>query len=137
MPSSSPTLLALDVGDRRIGVAIAHSGVTIASPLLTIQVDGHEHEQVISLAQQYAVQAIVIGLPRNMSGEETLQSASVRNFAKMLQEKGLETVFQDESLTSVAATTALDNSKKAYQRGDVDAVAASLILRDYLEAHYG
>lgn len=131
---ASSQLLALDVGERRIGVAIADPRVRISVPLETIDVDGNEIERIAYLCQRDNVSRIVVGYPRNQSGEATKQTAFVEDFARQL--KFIAPIaFQDESLTSVHATRMLEQSKKRYERGDVDMQAAALILQDYLEEH--
>lgn len=128
-------LIALDVGEKRIGVALADPQVRIAVPLETIDVDGHEVERIAAICGRDNVSTIVVGYPRNQSGEATKQTEFVESFAQQL-EFIAPIVFQDESLTSVEATKILERSKKRYERGDVDMQAAALILQDYLEEHY-
>lgn len=128
--------LALDVGERRIGVARGDSGVRLAYPLETIEVDGGEYDTIVRMQQQSGADTIVVGYPRNQSGEPTAQTRYVEGFVQPLIERGLTVVFQDESLTSVAAEQRLQASGKPYARGDIDALAATLILQDYLELHH-
>lgn len=127
------TYLALDVGEKRIGVALADSSVRIAIAYDTIIVDGTEIEQITRLVGQESVDTIVVGYPRNQSGEPTAQTAYVEAFTEQLQGVGPDIVFQDESLTSVKAEELLARQKQPYSKGDIDALAASLILQDYLE----
>lgn len=130
---SKQSLLALDVGEKRIGVAIADSSVRIAIAYDTIEVDGSEIEQIARLIVDEAINVVVIGYPRNQQGEPTAQTAFVEAFAEKLQDIAPELIFQDESLTSVKAEELLKRQKKPYAKGDIDALAASLILQDYLE----
>ena len=130
--ANSRQILALDVGEKRIGVAIADTGVRIAVPLETIEVDGNELKRIAEICTRDSVATIVVGYPRNQSGEATAQTAYVENFAAQLVDIA-PVEFQDESLTSVEATRILEQSKKQYERGDVDMQAAALILQDYLE----
>lgn len=130
---SKQSLLALDVGEKRIGVAIADSSVRIAIAYDTIEVDGSEIEQIARLIVDEAINVVVIGYPRNQQGEPTGQTAFVEAFAEKLQDIAPELIFQDESLTSVKAEELLKRQKKPYAKGDIDALAASLILQDYLE----
>ena len=127
------TYLALDVGEKRIGVALADSSVRIAIAYDTITVDGTELDQITRLVGQESVDTIVVGYPRNQSGEPTAQTAYVEAFAERLQGIGPNILFQDESLTSVKAEELLARQKQPYSKGDIDALAASLILQDYLE----
>lgn len=129
-------LIALDVGTKRIGVATADSVLPIAVPLATIEVDGSEIEQIKKLAEERSVETIIIGYPRNQSGDSTDQTGISEAFADKL--RGFATVvFQDESLTSVMAEDRLKASGKPYGKGDIDALAAAIILQDYLEIHHG
>ena len=127
-------LLALDVGEKRIGVAIADSAVRIAIAYDTIEVDGTEVEQIARLVGQEDIAVVVVGYPRNQQGEPTAQTAYVESFTEQLEIVAPQIVFQDESLTSVKADELLRRQKKPYAKGDIDALAASLILQDYLEA---
>lgn len=130
-------LMALDVGEKRIGVALADTSVKISIPVETIEVDGSEVEQIAKLVLDESIDTLVVGYPRNQSGAPTKQTEYVENFATQLAEIGPKIVFQDESLTSVHAEELLKARKQAYSKGDIDALAASLILQDYLEARHG
>lgn len=134
----STSLLALDVGEKRIGVALADSAVRIAIAFDTISVDGTEIDQISKIIRLESVDIIVVGYPRNQSGEPTKQTAYVETFVTTLQQHIEQpVVFQDESLTSVHAEERLKASRRPYEKADIDAVAASLILQDYLEQTYG
>lgn len=133
----STSLLALDVGEKRIGVALADSAVRIAIAYDTILVDGTEIEQIARLIGFENIDIVVIGYPRNQSGEPTRQTEYVEKFAEGLKGIAPEIVYQDESLTSVQAEERLKAGGKPYAKGDIDALAASLILQDYLEMTYG
>lgn len=132
--AQSSTYLALDVGEKRIGVAVADSDVQIAIPLETIEVDGREIERIARYVIDEKPDVVVIGYPRNQAGEPTAQTAFVEAFAEKLKDIAPKIVFQDESLTSVLAEKQLQAYGKPYSKGDVDAQAAVLILQDYLEA---
>lgn len=134
---SSQTLICLDVGEKRIGVAVADTGVRIAIPLATVLVDGSEIESIAKIANFENASKIVVGYPRNQSGEATAQTNFVELFTKKLEYLELPIVFQDESLTSVIAEQRLIASKKPYTKGDIDAQAATIILQDYIEANHG
>ena len=134
---SSESMIALDVGEKRIGVAIANGSVAIAIPYDTIEVDGTEISQIAQLIETESVTRIIIGYPRNQSGEATAQTAYVERFADTLKELDVDIEFQDESLTSVHAEDRLKSQKQPYTKGDIDMVAASIILQDYLEQNHG
>lgn len=126
-------LLALDVGERRIGVAQGDTIVRIAVPYDTITRDGDEVVAITQLVIDGQIDRVVVGYPRNQSGEPTKQTEAVEQFVQLLNDLDVEIVYQDESLTSVLAEQHLQKSGKPYAPGDIDALAASIILEDYLE----
>lgn len=133
--SRSQSLVALDVGEKRIGVALADTGVRIAVPYDTVEVDGDELRKIAEIIVREEAETIVVGYPRNQQGEATAQSAYVEDFAARLEDIG-KVVFQDESLTSVTAENRLKSRKKPYAKGDIDKEAAAIFLQDYLEQRY-
>ncbi len=137
MNKKATSLVCLDVGEKRIGVAVADTAVRIAVPFDTIVVDGHEIEAIAEIAVREEADTIVIGYPRNQLGESTAQTNRVEQFAKGLEDIVSTIVFQDESLTSVLAEQQLAAHKKPYTKADIDAHAAAIILQDYLESHDG
>ena len=130
-------ILGLDVGEKRIGVARVDSTTKIALPVGFIEVNGNEWQELNHLANIHNTKFFVIGLPRSNEGNETKQSLYARQFAKTLTEKvqGAKIRFQDESLTSVEAENRLKSRQKKYERGDIDAEAASIILQDFVETY--
>lgn len=134
--SKTDTIVCLDVGEKRIGVAVADTGVKIAVPFETIEVDGNEVAAIAKIVLTEDVNVIVIGYPRNQSGEATAQTQYVETFAEKLKDLAADIVFQDESLTSVIAEQQLSAHNRPFSKGDIDAQAAAIILQDYLEAHY-
>ncbi len=133
MPSRN--FLALDVGERRIGLAMADSQVKIAIPFGWLENDERVVVRITELVLQHDIKTIVVGYPRNQSGEPTQQTEFVESFVEQLADIELDTdiVFQDESLTSVQAEQRLAGRIK--DKGEIDAEAASIILQDYLEAN--
>jgi putative Holliday junction resolvase len=131
--SRNRSYLSLDVGERRIGVAVGDDGVRIAVPFETIEVDGNEIKRIAQLVITENIDVVVIGYPRNQSGEPTAQTAFVESFAGQLADIAPEIVYQDESLTSVLAEQRLKSYGKPFSKGDIDAQAAAMILQDYLE----
>ena len=133
-------ILALDVGTKRIGLAFADTAVRIAVPRGMVPVDGNE---LANIAKNYRLEradCIVSGSPRNNSGEETRQTASVHEFIDTLKAyfkeyEGFEPAvyFQDESYTSIAAEELLKPNRADRKAGAVDAEAATIILQDFLE----
>ena len=134
---SKQSLLCLDVGEKRIGVALADTAVRIAVPFDTITVDGGELQAIADIIVREDTDIIIVGYPRNQQGEATAQSSYVEQFAEQLQDLGPTVVFQDESLTSVMAEQRLKESGRRYEKGDIDMNAAAIILQDYLEEHFG
>jgi putative Holliday junction resolvase len=135
--SSKHTFLALDIGEKRIGVAQADSEVRIAFPLCTVLVDGLEHQRLREIIAEAQPSLLIVGYPRNQQGEPTAQTREVERIAATLDVLKVPIVFQDESLTSVLAEEYLKRHKKSYTKADIDAHAAAIILGDYMEATYG
>ena len=135
--SSRSILVGLDVGEKRIGVSVADLGVRIAIPLETILVDGTEVEAIAKVIASEGAELLVVGYPRNQAGEPTTQTDYVEKFAAQLKPLVPKMVYQDESLTSVIAEQRLKARGGTYQKSDIDAQAAVIILQDYLESHYG
>lgn len=132
---SSQSLVCLDVGEKRIGVAIADTSIRIAVAFDTIVVDGDELNKIAEIVVREDAKTLVVGYPRNQQGETTAQTSYVERFAAQLKDVVDEIVFQDESLTSVMAENRLIDMKKPYTKGDIDAQAAAIILEDYMESH--
>lgn len=127
--------LALDVGEKRIGLAWGDDQVKLASPYGIIEMNENAVTEIEKIANKLKAEVLVIGLPRNSKGEETQQSVYVRDFAKKLEALNLQIVFQDESLTSVEAEKIAQRQKKYRLGQPIDDIAASLILSDYLEGN--
>ena len=130
-------IIALDVGDARIGVAVSDASRMIASPIDTIHRVGFgpDVKKMLAICQQYDTNLILSGLPLNLNGTEGPQAAKVRLFCEQLEKAGLEVYYQDERLTTVTAENALleSNMHRAQRRQNVDKVAAAVILQQYLD----
>ena len=123
--------LGLDIGRKRIGVSRASSLAMLAEPLTTISTAG-SLEKLQELIKQHSVQTLVVGLPRNLGGEDTGQTAWVRDWVDKAKEQiQLPFYWQDEALTSVVAEAEQYAHKKPR---DVDALAAAIILQDFLDS---
>ena len=129
-------LLALDVGEKRVGLALADSSIRIAIPFGYFERSSQIIQQITEVMLQHNINTVVVGYPRNQSGEATKQTEAVEAFADELAKIELDAdlVFQDESLTSVEAERRLG---RVEDKGLIDAEAASIILQDYLEENYG
>ena len=126
-------ILGLDVGTVRTGVARGHTLVGSASPLVVIDMSTGLQDAVRELVETEQAQALVVGLPRNLSSEDTAQTAFVRQqIDSHLKELGLPLYIVDEALTSEKAEAELKARKKPYAKGDVDMLAACYILEDAL-----
>jgi hypothetical protein len=128
-------IIGLDVGTVRIGVARADTATKIAIPDGFINVNGQEISEIQRKLRLYNSNILVMGMPRSNSGNQTAQSEFVKQFARKVAATipGLKIYFQDESLTSVEAERRLKARKNNYQKGEIDAESASIILQDFIE----
>ena len=131
-------VLGLDVGDRRIGVALSDETGLLASPLSTLQRVGPRRDlkAIAALVREHGAGEVVVGLPYNLDGTIGPQAEKVRAFAEGLKPLVRMPVrFWDERLTSVEAERILSERNVPWQRrkGLVDQVAAVLILQEYLD----
>lgn len=138
---TSGALLGLDVGSVRIGVSFAPAGLSIAQPLATIHYgddDGSSAcEQIRALVAQHGVAMVVSGWPRSLDGLTTAQTAFVEEFvAKLKAALDVPVELQDEALTSRQAEDELKSRGKPFSKEDVDALAATYILQDYLNERH-
>lgn len=134
MQSPPKQLLALDVGEKRIGVALANTVARLAKPFTTLINSDHIMADLQQLVQAENVQAVIVGLPRGVEGQETAQTRAVRAFGEQIAIYTEVPLFwQDEALTSVKANLELNSRRKASTKADVDALAATYILEDFLK----
>lgn len=132
----SQVLLGLDVGQKRIGVAIGNTEVALASPLTTLDHTDTIYSTIQQLAEREGAAALVVGLPRGLDGQDTAQTAAVTDFvSQLLTTFDIPINWQDEAVTSVQAEAELQARGKPYVKSDIDALAATYILQDYLDAH--
>ena len=128
--------LGLDIGERRIGVAVSDELGTIASPVGMIRRDRDVAAEVRDLIAEYGAVRVVAGLPIGMSGREGPQAQTVRAFVDNLA-AALEVPveFYDERLSTAVAERSLiaGGTRRAKRRDKVDAVAAAVILQGYLD----
>lgn len=131
-------VLALDVGDVRIGVAVSDERRVIAQPLEVIHRVGYgpDSRRVLALCEQYGTREVVLGLPLNMDGSEGSQAKKVRAFGDMLAGLGLTIRTMDERLTTVTAERVLVDGgvRREDRRQHVDKLAAAVILTQWLAA---
>ena len=134
-----PRVLGLDVGSRRIGVAVSDPLWITAQGLETIRRTNkrHDFEQLANLLRHYEVGEIVVGYPLRLSGAEGTQSEKMQVFADELRKRfGLPVHLWDERLTSSQANRVLREAELSIKkRGEaVDRMAAMLILQSWMEA---
>lgn len=129
--------LGLDIGDRRIGVALSDPDGVLASPLTIIERRGEalDLESIDRLIKEYEVGRVIVGLPVSMDGSLGPQAEKVQDFTEKLRAAiGASVKYRDERLTTVAAGRMLRQAagKKRPKTRD-DAAAAALILQGYLD----
>ena len=125
--------VALDVGDRRIGIAVSDPLGITAQPVETYTRVGYgpDVRHIAQLAQHYETTRILCGLPRNMDGTQGFQAGKVKEFAAKLEEAGLSVAYYDERMTTVLAEDALleANMRREDRKKKVDMVAAVMTGR--------
>jgi putative Holliday junction resolvase len=143
--------LGIDLGRRRVGLALSDSSATLARPWKTVTAGLTTAATVDALAaiiaelakdslHDSAIHGIVVGLPRRLGGEDNEQTAVTREVARLLGERtGLPVQLQDERLTSREAESRLAPRERDWRKRKllIDAVAAAIILQDYLDESAG
>jgi putative Holliday junction resolvase len=139
--SEAGPFLGVDLGTRRVGVAVSDPTCTVASGLETLRVKSLADAValVAELVGRRAARRVVVGLPLNMNGSEGEKAREARQFAKLLGEKiDSPTVLWDERLTSVQARGELGRlgagRSASRDKARVDRVAATLLLQSYLDS---
>lgn len=132
--------LAFDYGLRRIGVAVSDPTGTLATPIATLVRRAGKRPpwaEIVRLVEEYEPEALVVGLPLDLAGEEGAWAAEVREFGAALERRTGRTVhWMDERLSSVRAEQLVRGAglpkHKREQKSRIDAAAAALILQDFL-----
>jgi putative Holliday junction resolvase len=137
-------VMALDVGHKRIGVALSDPGQVLASSLQVIERKGQQRDlaTVVQLVREHEVGKIIVGYPRSLNGTVGQQAKFVERYVAVLEKKLVDAsldvpvVLWDERLSTVAADRLMaEAGRKARERRErIDAVAAAVILQDYLDA---
>ncbi|MBQ8848044.1 MAG: Holliday junction resolvase RuvX [Candidatus Gastranaerophilales bacterium] len=129
-------IVALDIGTKRIGVAVSDALGLGASPVKLIQRNNDKQalSEIEKICNEYRTNTILIGIPYNMDGTLGFQAKNCLNFIKPLENK-YKILKQDERLSSQAAEDILKQKGKKYtkNKGLVDTTAACVILQEYLE----
>ena len=133
-----PRILGLDIGDRKIGVALSDPSQVLATPLSTIirEEDAKTINQITALVKKYSASQIIIGLPYSLSGAIGKQAEKVLAFKqKIAAVVNVEIIMQDERLSSVSANQKLREAGKkgSKLKNEMDAAAATVILQSYLD----
>ncbi|MGL5257308.1 MAG: Holliday junction resolvase RuvX [Proteocatella sp.] len=132
-------ILALDVGNKRIGTALSDELNILAQPLYTIHRKGLDRdiEEILKIVTEKNVGTIVVGLPKNMDGTVGFQGEKTQKFAEVLKQR-IETpiIMWDERLTTVSARRIMieNDVKQKDKKNLVDTVAAVVILENYLNS---
>ena len=130
--------LSLDVGEKRVGVALCDETHTLARPLLTLKRASKKEDfaGLAALCREQQIEKIIVGLPKTLRNEEGPQARRVRRYADELQAAlNLPIDFWDERFSSVDAEERLAaSSRKMRAKGDIDSAAAAIILQEYLNA---
>jgi putative Holliday junction resolvase len=138
--------MGLDIGDKTIGVAVSDPLFISANGVTTIERIGarKDADKVIALAKEHEAGLIVAGLPLMLSGEDSPQTAKVRDFVRLLENKmrssglsGVRVVFQDERFTTKMAESVLieGGMRRDKRKEIIDRQAAVIILQSYLDAN--
>ena len=131
-------VVCLDVGERRIGVAVTDALDLTAQGVETIWCDGLQRDsaRVREICDKYQTNRLVLGLPRNMDGSIGFQAQRVQKFAEHLKSLGFEIRFQDERMTTKQATSVLleADMRREKRRNVVDMLAATYILQSFMDS---
>ena len=127
-------ILCLDIGEKRIGIAVSDAMWFGSIPIGTIKRDNNSIKTIIDYLKEYNTDTILIGLPYNMDGSLGFQAERCLDFIKPL-EKDYTILKQDERLSSYSAEEYLKEKKVNFRKnkGKVDTVAACIILQEYLD----
>ena len=133
--------LGLDIGEKRIGVALSDPGGILASPLTIVsrQDDKAEIEAILEIVSQNQIAKIIVGLPLSMNGRVGKQAERVKNFTRELcNHTDIPVEFRDERLSTVSARRMIREGKnrRAGKKPRYDAAAAAVILQGYLDERH-
>ena len=128
-------ILAVDYGTRRLGVAVSDPEGRFALPLETLELPARSRPAAVArLAEERGAVTVVVGRPVRSAGEDSGLWPEIEKFALRLRARGLNVVFEDEAFTSAEAADLLGRRRPSTRgKGAVDALAASLILKQYLD----
>ena len=129
--------MGIDLGSKRVGLALSDKMNMIASPFKTIIVKNEQDllDQLRLIIIDFKVKTIVLGLPLNMNGEDSAQTKKVREFKSELSIFNLPVKLEDERLSSVSAKRSLvmQDIKTGHNKSEIDKRAAAIILQQFLD----
>ena len=129
--------LGIDLGAKRVGIALSDNLNIIASPLKTLTFKSQSDllEQLKILITEFNIKTIVLGLPLNMSGADSTQTKKIRDFKSSLSIFNLPIIYEDERLSSISAkkSMVMQNVKTGHNKSEIDMRAAAIILQQYLD----
>lgn len=134
MQDNNKSVIALDYGNKRIGVALASRIARLPHPLTTLANDQDFKTKLKDIIKKEDVDTIIVGYPRDINGNSTEQTRIVDGFIESLSELGLNIEMQDEALTSKQAEEELKSRNPNYTKEEIDALSATIILEDYLNS---
>ena len=134
-------ILGLDVGSKRIGMALSDPEGVLAIPLVVIEYGAEDsvYDRINGLVEQHNVKLIVVGMPRSLDGNLSKQAGRIRGFVSALSERtGLPIETWDERYSTVSARKMMQEAgtKRTHRKKNIDALAATVILQSYLDAVY-
>ena len=129
--------LGIDLGSKRVGIALSDKSNIIASPFKTLFFNNHRDllSQLGELVNEFNVKTIVLGLPLNMNGIDSHQTKKIREFKSSLLKFNIPIIYEDERLSSVSAkkSMVIQNIKTGYNKPEIDMRAAAIILQQHLD----
>ena len=129
--------IGIDLGSKRVGLAISDKLNMIASPYKTLTFKNEQDllDQLRLIIVDFKVKSIVLGLPLNMNGEDSAQTKKVRQFKSALSIFNLSIKLEDERLSSVSAKKSLimQDIKTGHNKSEIDRTAAAIILQQFLD----
>ena len=134
-------ILGIDYGEVRVGISLSDLTQTIAKPFKTITYKNTDNllDQLKEIIIENEVEKLVVGIPYNMKGEDTKQTLKVKEFISFLESNlSYDIELIDERLSSIEAEKTMHkmNIKTGHNKSDIDKIAASVILQEYLDSYH-
>tara|TARA_B100000003_G_scaffold196386_1_gene199353 strand:+ start:393 stop:806 length:414 start_codon:yes stop_codon:yes gene_type:complete len=130
-------ILGIDLGSKRVGIALSDNSNIIASPFKTLIFNNHK-DLLIKLGElinEFDIKTIVLGLPLSMNGIDSPQTKKIRDFKSSLLIFNIPIIYEDERLSSVSAKKSMvtQNIKTGHNKSEIDMRAAAIILQQHLD----